>query len=363
MPPSGWRACTTSTNRSIATNPSTRASRCCPAAGGNVNFNQTVKNKSAAVFGQTDFALTQQLNLSTGLRYTRDTKDADQAAVNLDPSDATPGIPLFPGQPYHIVASKSWGALTGKLGLDYRIDRDKMVYASVSRGYKSGLFPSQNNSVQSVGVALDPEKVWNYEVGAKTEWLDRRLRVNATVFSLDYKDLQQFSLTPGLVLVSYNVDAKIKGAEIEVLAAPTNWLTLGGNVAQLDTEVTRGSFNNASLVGKQLAKAPKLTYSLFAEVTQAMAGGQVAARLEYSHKDAYFTATSNTLAGAFPAVGLVDGRLSYKMSGRDLEVSLWGKNLGNKVYQAHVIEFLGNGFSTFAPPRTYGVSLNWKFGG
>lgn len=306
--------------------------------------------------------MAKQLNLTAGLRYTKDSKEADQAAFNLDPTDTTPGIPLFPGQPYKVVASKSWGALTGKLGIDYRIDRDKMVYASASRGYKSGLFPSQNNSLQSVGVALDPEKVWNYEVGAKTEWLNRKLRVNATAFSLDYKDLQQFSLTPGLVLVSYNIDAKIEGAELEVLAAPTPWLTLGGSMAHLKTKVTRGVFNNVSLTGKELARAPNLTSNVFAELARTVGAGMLTARVEVTRKDAFYSATNNTAAGTIPGYELVDARLSYQLRNPNLELALWGKNLRNKNYQLHVIEFQGNGFSTFGTPRTFGVSLNWKFG-
>ena len=332
-----------------------------PVAGGDVRFNQDVKNKSAAIFGQVDYPVAKDLNLSVGLRHTRDTKDADQAAFNLDPTDATPGIPLFPGQPYHIVASKTWDADTGKLGLDYRIDRDKMIYASVARGYKSGLFPSQNNSVQTVGVAMNPEKVWNYEVGAKTEWLNRRLRVNASAYWLDYQDLQQFGLTPGLVLVTFSLNAKIKGAEIEVLAAPTNWLTVGGNLAFIDSEVTKGVFNNVSLIGKELPKAPGQTRTVFAEVTQAMATGKFSGRVEYAHKDAYFNDPTNSAAGKFPAYGLLDARLTYAPTGDKLEFAVWGKNLRNTLYQQHVILFLNNGFSTFGAPRTIGASVNWKF--
>lgn len=332
-----------------------------PVAGGNVLFNQDVKNKSAAIFGQVDVPVANNLNMSVGLRHTRDTKDADQAAFNLDPTDATPGIPLFPGRPYHIVASKSWDADTGKLGLDYRIDRDKMIYASIARGYKSGLFPSQNNSVQSVGVAINPEKVWNYEIGAKTEWLNRRLRMNATAYWLDYQDLQQFGLTPGLVLVSYSLDAKIKGAELEMLTAPTDWLTLGGNLAYTDSEVTRGSFNNASLVGKELTKAPRITRNLFVEVSQPIATGKVSGRIEYVRKDAYFSDAPNSAAATFPAYSLLDARLTYTPTGGKLDFALWGKNLRNTLYQQHVIVFQGNGFSTFGAPRTVGASVNYRF--
>ncbi len=331
-----------------------------PIAGGNVRFDQLVDNKSAAAFGQVDLPLAPRLNLSVGLRHTRDTKVADQAATNLDPSDATPGIPLFPGKPYHVVASKTWDANTGKVGLDYRIDRDKMVYVSVARGYKSGMFPSQNNSLQTVGVALEPEKVMNVEVGAKTEWFNKKLRVNATAYAMDYKDLQQYGLSPQLVLVTYSLDAKSKGAELEVLAAPVPWLTLGGNFAYSNTRVERGSFLSTSLVGNELGKAPPRTYGLSAEATRSLASGKLSARLEYAHKSSYFNETTNEKVGRIEAYGLLDARLTYVQAGGNLEVSLWGKNLNNTLYQQHIIAFQGNGFSTFGAPRTIGASLTWK---
>jgi len=332
-----------------------------PAAGGNVRFNQNVKNTSAAVFGQIDYPLAERLNLTVGLRQTFDKKEADQSAINLDPSDPTPGLPLFPGQPYHIVASKSWNALTGKLGLDYRLDKSKMVYASVSRGYKSGLFPSQNNSVQTVGVPLDPEKVWSYELGLKSEWLDRRLRLNASAFKFDYKDLQQFNLTPQLVLVSFNVDAKARGAELELQAVPTDWLTLGASAAYLDSEVIRGAFAGFNLNGNQLARAPKNTYGVYAEASTALAGGRLTGRVEYARKGSFFIEASNASTSLIPAYGLLDARLSYRANPTGPEFALWGKNLNDKLYQTHVISFLGNGFSVFGPPRTVGVSMSWNF--
>ena len=333
-----------------------------PPAGGNVLFNQDVINKSAAIFGQLDFPIAKNVGLSIGLRQTHDHKRADQAAINLDTTDATPGIPLFPGQPYHIVASKSWDALTGKVGFDYRMDRDKIVYTAISRGYKSGLFPSQNNSIQSVGVPLEPESVWNYEIGVKTEWFDRRLRLNANAFSLDYKHLQQFNLTSQLVLISFNIDAKIRGAEIEMLAAPAKWLTLGTNVSNLNTRVTNGVFAGFNLNGNRLARSPQTAYNLFGEVSTEWAG-KLRARIEYTRKGQFYTDAANSATNLIPACALVDARVTYAPKGSGLEFSIWGKNLSNTLYQSHVIAFLGNGFSLFGPPRTVGASLSWKFGG
>ncbi len=217
------------------------------AAGGDVTFVQDVDSSTYAVFGQATWPLTEQLSVTAGLRYSNDAKDARQAAVNNDPADATPGIPLFPGQPYDVTADDSWDSTTGRLGLDYRTGAGQLIYASVSKGFKSGIFPSQNNVVSSVGVATPPEEVWSYELGAKTQWFDDTLRANAALFYMDYQDLQLFRLDSALRLQTFTEDTTNYGAELELLAAPADGLELGLNAAWLKAEVDGGANDGAQL--------------------------------------------------------------------------------------------------------------------
>ena len=169
-----------------------------PIAGGDVTFFQDVDSMTYAVFGQATYPFTDRLSATLGLRYSHDDKEADQVAINNDPADATPGIPLFPGQPYDVTADDSWDSTTGRFALDYRTDAGQLLYASVSKGFKSGIFPSQNNVIQNVGEATPPEEVWSYEIGAKTQWFEDTLRVNLAIFYMDYQDLQLFRLNPQL---------------------------------------------------------------------------------------------------------------------------------------------------------------------
>jgi iron complex outermembrane receptor protein len=337
-----------------------------PVAGGDVTFVQDVDSSTYAAFGQATYPVTDNLSVTAGLRWSNDEKDARQVGRNNDPADLTPGIPLFPGQPYDVKASDSWDSTTGKLAVDYRLGDGRLLYASASKGFKSGIYPSQNNVVQSVGEATPPEEVWSYEAGAKTEWFDNTLRVNFAVFLMDYTDLQLFRLDPQLRLVTFTEDTKNQGAELEILAAPAEGLEAGLNFAYLKAEVD-GGVND----GAQLPRAPEYTFGGFAQYEWAFAGGNMALRADFKWTDDYRTEiayntgapasdAANARITAIESFALLDARLSYAPGDGNLEFSLWGKNLTDETYPTHIIPFLGNGFSIFGPPRTYGVSASWK---
>ncbi len=330
-------------------------------ADGDVTFTQASDNDSYAVFGQLTWPLTAQLSVTGGLRFTRDEKEIHQVAVDNAQDDPNPGVPLFPGQPYDLNGEDSWNALTGRAGLEYTTAAGHLLWAAVSRGYKSGVFPSQNNVLQSVNTALAPEKVWNYEVGLKSDWLDGRLRLNATGFYTDYKDLQQFLLTPTLILVTFNVDARILGAELETVMAPFAGVQLGATASFIDTEIknympvpNRPISGLAS--GNELAQAPRTSFNLFGSYETPLANGLASMRLNYSWRDDFFNSVTNRAVNLIPGYGLLDARLAYRWD-NGMEIALWGKNLTDAEYQSHTIGFLGSGFSLFGPPRTFGVTF------
>jgi iron complex outermembrane receptor protein len=331
------------------------------AAGGDVTFVQDVDSDSYAAFGQVTYPFTDSFSTSLGLRYTVDDKEAHQIGRNNDPNDPTPGIPLFPGQPYDVTADDSWDSVTGRLSVDYRTDSGHLLYASASKGFKSGIFPSQNNVVQNVGVATPEEEVWSYEIGAKTEWFDRTLRANLALFHMDYQDLQLFRLDPQLRLVTFTEDTVNEGAELEILAAPAEGLEFGINAAYLKAEVD-GGLND----GGQLPRAPEYSLGAFAEYSWPVAGGGLLVRGEFKWTDdyrteiPYYNDAPNWRVTEIPSYALLDARATYQLESRNLEFAVWGKNLTDEQYPLHVIPFLGNGFSIFAPPRTFGVSVAWN---
>ncbi len=328
-----------------------------PAAGGDVTFGQNVKSESFAAFGQVTVPLGDAFSITGGLRWTYDKKDAHQTAVNNNPLDPTPGIPLFPGQPYDITADANWDALTGRVALEYKDGDGPLLFASISRGYKSGIFASQNNIAANVGIPIKPEYAWTYEVGFKSDLLDNKLRLNGTAFYTDYKDLQLFRLDAQLRLVTFNADAEIYGGELEAVAILAPGLELGGNVAYLHTEMTTGDF-----IGNELTRAPKWTTNIYGSYSFAVPGGDLSLRADYRWTGRYTMETTNLPETYIENFGLWDARIAYTHEASGLEVALWGKNLTDKDYPVHLIPFLGSSFAIYGTPRTYGLSLSYRWG-
>lgn len=333
-----------------------------PIAGGSVEFIQDAKNTSYAAFAQATVPITDSFSITGGLRYTYDKKNIRQIALDNEvPADGFPGVPLFPGQPYDISASESFDQLTGRLSLEYTFPNDALLYASYSRGFKSGVFPSQNNVLQNINAALPPEIVNNYEVGIKTNWADNRLQFNASAFYLDYNNLQQFILDGGLNLITFSADAEIYGFEFDAIARPAPWLEVGGTLSILETEIQNAVVGTINLDGNELPRSPGVSFNIFASTTFDVPGGELNVRGNYSFRDDFFHEGTNLPETQIKNYGLLDARIAYRLEDSNIEFALWGKNLTDEEYQTHVIPFLGNGFSLFGPPATYGASVTIEF--
>jgi iron complex outermembrane receptor protein len=104
----------------------------------------------------------------------------------------------------------------------------------------------------------------------------------------------------------------------------------------------------------------------FAQYTAAVPGGDLTLRADVKWTDDYrteinyFDDKANWRITEIESFTLVDARAAYALTDSNIEVALWGKNLTDEEYPMHTIPFLGNGFSIYAPPRTYGVSVSWK---
>lgn len=197
-----------------------------------------------AIYGQADYAITDRLTGTLGLRYTDEKKDVDfipnpnpTAVFRFASSDiAALGIPLSQ-------STKIW---TPRFALRYDINDDMNVYASATRGFKSGGWNARGNTAVETQ-PFGPEKVWSYEVGMRSELLDRRLRLNATAFWTDVTDYQlpsafNFPTDAGdrIVFITGNfAGMEIKGIELEALALATERLTVFANIGIMDGKYTK----------------------------------------------------------------------------------------------------------------------------
>jgi iron complex outermembrane receptor protein len=210
--------------------------------GGGPIFGNSIQNHDSwAIFGQADYRLTDQLVLIGGLRYAEENKSFDHCGVGAgDPVTRTCQLPGLGST--LIQEEESWNNVSPKAGIQYYFDDDVMAYFTWSRGFRSGGFNGRGNTPQSVG-PFDEEEGDNWEIGIKGDFLDNRLRVNATAFLLDYQDLQRGIIRPapdgggGQETVTENVgSAEHRGFEVEVNALLGENLTLSASIGYLDAK-------------------------------------------------------------------------------------------------------------------------------
>lgn len=326
-----------------------------PFGDGDVTFNMSAKSESIAAFGQVTWGITDTVGLTVGARYTEDEKEQDSEAVSNIPNTGFWGIPLGPsGSPYSTTGKDSWDEVTPRVSLDWSVTENHMLYFTYSEGFKSGAFNSHTSSPLIAAAPLLPESSTNYEVGAKTEWLDNRLRFNITYFDLEYEDLQTWALVD-FILVADNAAADVTGIEADFAVAFTENFTVSGNVATMDHEFTAGA--NA---GNLLTRAPELSWSLNADFYVPMESG---AGLNFSatasYTDDFHFELDNDLRGLAPDVTVTNAYASYTSANGRWDLTLWGKNLTDELYSVHHIDgSFGGGTEIYAPPRTWGLTFN-----
>ncbi len=303
---------------------------------------------SYAAFIHTSYALTDQLNLTAGFRYTDDEKDitvtqfADDGRQNFKTSDG-----------------HSWTNQSYKLGLDYQVNDDVMLFFNTATGYKSGGYTLLNSGELRT---FDEENNTMYEVGMKSDWLDNKLRLNATAFFSQYDDLQLSAWDDDGNTVRLNAaDTEIAGLELEVIASITDQWQLSANLSTLDAEYKKAKPPiDTSL---DLKQAPELRWSLGSVYYFDIDAGDLNWALNINHTDDYFQNVANSPSGATDAHTLVNTRLSYTNEKGNITVSAWGKNLTDEEYTVGslIIEGLGIGAIYTNVPRTYGAELTYRF--
>ncbi len=311
------------------------------------SWTQNATNESMAVFGQFTWSMTDSLDLTLGGRYTKDDKTMDNRYM-ANPQTVTYD---FRG------LNKDWSKFTPRVTLDYKIGDDHMLFATWSKGYKSGLFVSQNTTPELAEAPLSPENATNMEIGARTEWLDNRLRFNITYFDLKNEDQQNFRLE-NFTLLSENLETETDGIEIDFAAQLSSNLSLTGMYSRLDAKIIGGAFD-----GNTAARAPKNKYSLAVNYSASLGnGGDLSVDVSGSYSDNFYTEASNQGVSFHDDYTVWDAGARYTAPEGNWDVTLWGKNLSDELITSHaIVSSFGGSVELYAPPRTYGVTANYYF--
>jgi iron complex outermembrane recepter protein len=376
--------------------------------------------KNYAFFGQLDYKFTDKLGITIGGRYTHENKSfegfqsdangltykifsflgangiplrADDpataanefipppiACANINPiTDACRILAGFPnaGQPlrYYIAGTqtKVFNNFSPKIGLQYHATDDVMLYASWSKGYKTGGWTTRLSNPLPTAPGFGPEKATTWELGVKSQLLDRRLQINAAVFQTNYKGIQ-LNFQQGVSPTIQNAgDAKIKGFEIELTAAPTDAFTITGSVGYLDAKYTNvllpaqvapNPFQAGVIPGGELPKTPKWKFNISPRYELKMGNGsKIVVLADYTHTSSLWNDTERAYLLQRPATDLLNGSITYKEPKEHWDITLGMTNITDNRYlvtgQAQIAG--GQFYGTYSRPREWYAKLGLKF--
>ena len=321
---------------------------------------QDQTTKSASLYGQGSFDLTDRLSASYGIRYTNEKKDFLYSAAAY-----ASGVVLVPPTS----RDASWDDISHKIGLDYRFSDTVMTYVSAAKGFKSGGFNGRASSSAEI-TDYDPETIWSYEAGLKSELLDRRLRVNAAIFTNSYRDMQFTLVTANpdgsqLVTVGNAAKARVRGAELEFTALPVENLTLSGSVGFLDSEYREVDPSAGITTSQKLIGSPKWSTSAGAEYRVPVNDlFDVALRADYSYRTKVYFDAVNTEAIAQDSYGLLNLRAAIENVDGDWSIAAGVTNATDEAYRimgVGVLDSLGFASGVYGRPREWYVQLAYKF--
>jgi iron complex outermembrane receptor protein len=326
-------------------------------------FDQSVIDQQTAVFVDLTYKITPRFEITAGERYyeLRDSLENTQS-----------GVLGAPNQP--LVHAKASGN-SPRLVLTYHPVDDTTVYATAARGYRpggpnvglpTGIGCTLNNAYSPL---YQPDTVWNYELGTKMEFLNRKLSIDVAAYRIDWKNVQQSVDDPGCgyLFVANVGSARSKGVEAEINFKPIESLLLSasGSYDQAQFTSIDAAFEGAGAAqsGEAIPDVPRQKFNLGGEYTAVIANHTGYLRLDWSHLGS--VPAGFTYNGVRPAYSSLEAAVGVRSGPYDL--SLYGHNLTNsngilEILQGATYSF-GNTFATqiSTPPRTVGIDLKMHF--
>ncbi len=372
--------------------------------------NNGQKRISVAPYVDYSYDLTDTLTLNLALRATWEEK---QSFNNPNQNASGPGgilIDIGRGDADLLEyarqcgeASESWFNIAPRVGLEYRPQPGLMLFGFWQRAFKSGGLLNNSATCQPfLTQPFDEEQVDNFEIGMKGTFLDNRLVFNANAFFSKYKDLQRTVIrfapdtpTQQETFTSNAAGAEIYGVEVETTAILLPGLTWMANIGWLSAEYdefctplfgpqfipvgteptspcgsaqllnpeTGLALIDGDFSGLDLPRAPKWDASTRLIYDWELGrAGHISVEGAYSYTSKLHTAVNNNLRTDRASIGRLDASLTWEDASERYKVSLWGKNLNDKVVRLSRTE-VANLFTFEFPtvPRTFGVTLSASF--
>jgi iron complex outermembrane receptor protein len=313
------------------------------------DYHSTNEEWTRAVFAQVTWHLAPSWNVTGGYRLSNEAHDFSTIGTGTDDS------------PTLVEYGKDWSNDSWRIDVAYAVTDDVLLYAGVSTGFKSGGITSAAGGSQDT---YDPENLTAYEMGFKSQYLDRHLTLNAAAYYYDFSDLQIWTSTITGTGIVFETD---NAARVEIYGVDTDasyrisdrWRISGGVVwlPQREFIEYRNDRTGDTLSGNDVTRAPEWTAVLAIDHDHTLqSGGKISARLEYNYRSDFFYTTDNSSLFAQDAFGLLNLFLNFEPASEKWYVFTAGRNIGNADYFNSVFIQASPGY-----PDTIEAGFGYRF--
>jgi len=334
----------------------------------NFDLYSDLDTDSYAAFAQADFDLSDMTTITAGARYTSDGRDYTAARF---PAGANPSNPA--NATASAAAARTFSKLTWRLAILQRLSEDVNIYASYSRGFKSGVFNTSSVST----AAIQPETIDAFEAGLRSEALNNALRFNVSAFYYEYSNIQLNRIENGAAILLNAAKGRLYGGEIEtsyVAQLGSGELTLSANLSYLNARYTSfpngpvftptGVGGNAQSVrdlsGNEMIHAPEFTISFGGSYIAPIGNGmELQLSANYFHSASFFWEPENNVRQ--PSYDLLSAQAAISFADGRFRLRVFGRNLTDSFYYAYVSSNTLGNLGGPADPRTYGIGLDVRF--
>lgn len=328
----------------------------------------TQLKRSYAGYFQSTYDVSEHMTLTLGLRYTEDRTELEDYRAAIGYFDPTLGaevknaLTTIDGYG-DTLDDEKWSY---RLVLDYAVNADVSTYLSYTTGYRNSAFNGQAFYDPGEITIATPEEVAAWELGAKSEWFDRSLRINGAIFHYRYEDQQFLDVTPSLLQVLVNADeAEVSGAELELTKVFNSRLQASIGLGLLDTEYTQITLRGEDLSGNKLINAPELTFNARVAWTVAeLQAGRIDLTIDALYSDEQYFDAFNSRHARQPGYWVSNARLAYSDSDASFELGAWIKNIGNEEYVTSLLDLQATFNFDYAhrgAARAAGIDFRYRF--
>jgi len=374
-----------------------------------------------AFFVNGEYDLTNRVTVKVGGRFTESKIDANLAGVcggdgntcdffNIlgETIGAVPFDPVSTRQPYVLNFQGVPGErfkdtlrednFSWRVGIDYKPSDDTLLYGNISRGYKTGSYPTLSASSFEQYIPVTQESVTAYEAGVKASFAERAVILNAAAFYYDYEDKQVrgklvdpvFDVLDTLLNVP---ESEIWGVEADITVRPSRNLRLGASVTYLNSEVkgnfvTPTAYGNSctsdgnpaqcNVSGTDLPFTPEISYAANIDYRIPMkSGDEIFMGMSLRGQDKSYSTLygehiefrtlpedghNQSIRQPFkiPSYITTDARIGYEFAGGRASVMLWGKNIFDEYYVTNANHFLDASVRFTGQPRTFGITVSYR---